>query len=275
MKSIATGLMAEMQRLYRRSPDEVDQPLIVEPTTKSCDVHGEFVAQPVTFGSSVIAITQCPTCESERRAARQANERQSFMKEALTMSGIPSKDQRGLDTFPEVGRVAVKWLMAWIDRHEELNRDEKPGAWLVLHGPNGTGKSGLAASTCYEFMRRGKHARFITMSDLKSFVWNAQHRGSNHSQAIVDVTASALLVIDDVGATKMKDAEVELLSEVIDVRYRNRLPMIFPMNVNKPDITSVFGPRSASRIFHRAGWISCAWPSLRIKTADHHQTQPS
>lgn len=235
-----------------------------EPEQKICAVHGEYVAAPIKLFNSVVAITDCPKCDAEKRVLRLKRERDEFARDALEMSGIPKKDQRPLSSFPACGALAVKRLSAWIGMHQSLNDEERQGAWVVLCGPNGTGKSGLAASVCYEMIQLGKNVKFMTLPELRSHVWNAHQRGSNHERAVYEVTRSSLLVIDDIGATKMKDAELELLSEVIDVRYRERLPMLLPMNLTKTDLEPLVGPRSSSRIMHRSAWISCNWTNLRV-----------
>jgi len=249
----ANIVMSELKRAFMH----------LERVQRICPKHGEYGAVVVRGQmADFISESVCPGCSKDDDAARLAKENAEFVAKQIDLSNIPPKDRRPLSSFPAVGAHVVAVMQRWITVCAEMNRQEKKGAWIVLQGPTGTGKSGLAFATASEFLKGGRTVRCYTISELKAHCWSAESRGSNRLAAMKEVSSCDLLVIDDVGSTKMVDSEIELVYEVVDDRYKKCKPIIFTTNMTKTQLEAL-GDRTFSRINHRATFISCKWKSLR------------
>lgn len=115
---------------------------------------------------------------------------------------------------------------------------------LLLMGPTGTGKTHTAlAVTMWLFEATHLAPRIVTATAmLKSL----QPGGG----ATVDryTTSTQLLVLDDLGAAKITGFKEEATLEVIDQRYRHRLPTIVTTNLPGDEMSEVLGDRVVSRL---------------------------
>ncbi len=115
---------------------------------------------------------------------------------------------------------------------------------LLLMGPTGTGKTHTAIAVTMQLFEVTHLApRIVTATAmLKSL----QPGGG----ATVDrfTTGTQLLVLDDLGAAKITGFKEEVTLEVIDQRYRHRLPTIVTTNLPGDEMRDVLGDRVVSRL---------------------------
>lgn len=121
--------------------------------------------------------------------------------------------------------------------------------WLVLWGERGSGKSHLCAAVDNDLNNTGRPSLFITMPDLIASLRQAMDLQSNTEQESYSGRMNAfktapVLILDDLGAETGSAWSDGVLFEILDYRYRNRLPTMIATNVN-PDN---FDPRIASRM---------------------------
>ncbi len=60
-----------------------------------------------------------------------------------------------------------------------------------------------------------------------------------------------LVIIDDVGSDGLTEWRKEIIFETIDQRYNSMLPTIITSNFSTSELTSLFHPRVASRLFDK------------------------
>ena len=121
--------------------------------------------------------------------------------------------------------------------------------WLVLWGERGSGKSHLCAATDNHLRASGIPSVFITapelMSSLKEALDFQQNTDRETYTGRLDIFKKAIvLILDDLGAESRTIWSNGVLFEILDYRYRNRLPTMIATNV-PPD---QFDPRIASRM---------------------------
>lgn len=76
-----------------------------------------------------------------------------------------------------------------------------------------------------------------------------------------------LLVIDEVGASRGSDWEVQLLHEVIDRRYQAVRPTIVVSNLTTTDLKDYIGERALDRLRQGGGdLVGFTWASVRRAT---------
>ena len=236
----------------------------------TCPNHGPFEvrqfrlpvpgAQPIRLG--------CPSCAKEQHEAegreRQAAELEQMRRRsripplylALTLDGYPAR-------LPQQ-RQALEVCRAWLDCYPRLRSSAELGSWLVFTGPVGTGKTGMACAVADALMQAGRSVIYHTQPSLRQWCWDARHRGSCEAEAVHTLVGCELLVIDEVlSSTKPGEAELALLTDVLDRRYMDGRPVMLITNRSRADLPAWLPDRLVDRIEQRAGWVVCDWPSLR------------
>ena len=151
--------------------------------------------------------------------------------------------------------------------------------WLVLCGPTGTGKTGLAVSLLKQLAARGQRGLIVrekSMLDRIRATYNRQ-RGSDEpteTDVLDELRRVPVLVIDDVaapGSTTTDWAQGQLF-DVLNARYSARRRTIFTSNleaVQGDDLAEYLGPRIWSRVVERTNqrqWIRrVSEPDLRVR----------
>ncbi len=103
-----------------------------------------------------------------------------------------------------------------------------PEGWVVLLGPNGCGKTHLAAAIANYRRREGKPSFFVVVPD---FLDHLRSTFSPESKVTYDelfekVKKAPLLILDDFGEQTSTPWAQEKLYQVINYRYNARLPTV-------------------------------------------------
>lgn len=241
-----------------------------------CEKHGEFDqrAIPGLFGGAPIPLGGCPRCRPASEDAPHdpsEGERRQATERLVARSRIPAEYLRvTLDSFPThrpEQRKIVASCRTWLARFPEMVAGAKRGSWLVLLGPVGSGKTGLACSLMHALMGRGYACQYHTLTSVRRWCWDARHRGSNETEAVEHLGRVDVLVIDEIGASTASDAESALFGELIALRCAARKPTILASNLSREQLCEQLDARVVDRILQRAAWFSCDWPSLRTGRA--------
>ncbi|GAA0721479.1 ATP-binding protein [Dokdonella soli] len=243
-----------------------------------CEKHGAFQAQqiPGLFGGEPITMG-CPQC-SQVRQAREAQEREAERlrreQERVTAlfrrSGIPARfADRTLENYradndgqKHALRVARRLLGTILD-------DAKRGASLVLCGNPGTGKTHLACAIGHALTDKLRTVQFGTVLSAVRHVKETYRRDSERteSDAINDMVAPDLLIVDEVGVQIGSEHEKMVLFEIINERYQQCRSTILISNLNQDELTTYLGERVMDRFREAGGVIAFDWTSYRGRAA--------
>jgi len=238
------------------------------PVMAMCSRHGEYPVRTIAglFGSPPIALG-CPECGKAAADAERQAERSERVSGLMARSRIPEEYQgRSLSTFPTAlpaQRQVTDNLRTWLARYDELRATAKRGSWLVMLGPVGSGKTGLACALMHELLQRGRGCVYHTLTSLRRWCWDSRHRGSSESDAVESISRVDLLVIDEIGASTASDAETALFGEIMANRCAGHRPTILISNLSREQLLDRLDERVVDRIGQRAAWIMCDWSSLR------------
>ncbi len=136
---------------------------------------------------------------------------------------------------------------------------------LFIHGKAGVGKTVLACSLAKLYIRQGHSVEFIS---YPSFIMDLQSRFKSDknvygyakeiawypedtdiiNQWIGDPKPEGILIIDDLGATKISEFVQQITYYVINEREMKMLPTIITSNYNLNEIDKMIDPRVSSRI---------------------------
>lgn len=233
-----------------------------------CNEHGTIDVKVPTFLSQSV---KCPICAKNERKNEIKDDLHRAIKNEVLASGVPmmgiDRKYHDLDLSRSEKQVRiVERLKNYII--EITKAGTSKGAKNILFSGNmGTGKTLLASILLQNIVCRSlvdgiEHARdirfkgglacfFITEAALKDAI--AETWGNNaketHKQLIERLASKAILCIDDVGVSTLSNTLLDAYNQLIDERYKRKLPTIFTSNLKHDDLKQAIGARAADRFF--------------------------
>jgi len=113
---------------------------------------------------------------------------------------------------------------------------------VILIGPNGVGKTMIAANLAYQAIHKGYTVRFLTASELLNDL-AAQESSSAFMRRFRHYTQPLILVIDEIGYLATSSEHADLLFEIVTRRYQE-ISIILTTNKRFAEWNQVF-PNSA------------------------------
>jgi DNA replication protein DnaC len=184
-----------------------------------------------------------------------------------------------LATYPqttEAQKNVVKRLQAWVadecsDDPEEPGADWGTNRWLLLHGPYGTGKTGLAGAVGAALLetRMVDSVHMAAVPRLLDRVRATYNRQSKENETEADVMEELFdvecLILDDLGAERATDWVAEKLFTLINHRHDEELMTIITTNLAPSELGAHIGERTMWRIAELSFVVSLeGCPNLRL-----------
>lgn len=197
----------------------------------------------------------CPTCEAEQAEkdkkefeARSVEEKQRDLERIqreIEAQGIGDRyagltfDDYKVTNPKQAG--AVKIMRAIADRPADF---QTSGKTVVLHGISGTGKTMLATILVQELIKQRKTVQYTTvLRMIRSIRQTFGNKDRDEQQAIDEYAKCSLLVLEEVGIKTATEYENSILFEILDDRYRYKLPTIITSNLDGKQLEAYFGER--------------------------------
>jgi DNA replication protein DnaC len=167
------------------------------------------------FGKAIA----CECKETERRAKRRQQLRE--------MSNLDALREQNFQTFnPRVPGVQEAY-------NATVAFAESPDGWLLLVGPNGCGKTHLAAAIANQALDSGAVVLFEPVPDLLDHLRAAFAPSSNevYDQLFAKMREAEVLILDDMGAQQSSSWANEKLFQLLNYRYNMGMPTVITANL--------------------------------------------
>jgi DNA replication protein DnaC len=124
---------------------------------------------------------------------------------------------------------------------------QNPSGWLVLIGPNGCGKTHLAAAIANQSLSDGAVVLFTVVPDLLANLRATFGPTSTeaYEERFTKMREAELLVLDDLGAHQSSPWANEKLFQLLNYRYNSSYPTV--ITANKQGLSTI-DERILSRI---------------------------
>lgn len=193
---------------------------------------------------------QC-RCDREREAAekragedKRAMERVSRLKKASLMD--EKFREATFTTFRANKDNArnLKLCKRFVDAFDEMVAKNQG---LLFWGDVGTGKTYLAACVANALLEKGVPVVITSLVKLLEIIQSGEDR---ESDITARMNSAKLVIFDDLGAERSTDYALEKVYNIIDSRYRRKLPMIVTTNLTIEEMKSETD-RRYTRIYDR------------------------
>lgn len=122
------------------------------------------------------------------------------------------------------------------------------GRSLILLGPTGTGKTYQAYAAIRELAITGVAARWEVTTAPDMYGALRPRHGIDSEAEFRRYRSAAILLVDDLGASKVTEFTEDVNFRLIDWRYKHHLPTLFTSNALPKDLADRLGARVASRL---------------------------
>lgn len=210
-------------------------------------------------------------CEQEERDREEQVKREREEMEYIRQLKIASlMDERfrdqSFETFKATkynGKI-LRLSKRYVDKFKEMIERNQG---LLFYGDVGTGKSFTAACIANALMEKRVP---VVMTSFVKLLENTKGFDSDEEKLIKQLNRAKLLIIDDLGAERSSDYALEKVYNIVDSRYRARLPMLITTNLEMQEMQScsdIRYKRIYDRIFEICYPVRFDGPSFRKNEA--------
>ncbi|WP_133000242.1 ATP-binding protein [Luteimonas arsenica] len=262
--------------------------------TATCNKHGEYEeVQKECYGPgkdefgdyTVVKFLKwtghCAECVAEivrREEEHKAKMERHKLHERIRASGIPGGFlEESLDSYIADNPGQQKALSVARDYVANFGEHVYSGRNLLFTGKPGCGKTHLAVAIGMALMKMGASVRWTTASDMTrrfTDTWG-RREGENETQVLADLTGADLLILDEAGVQSGSEVELRTIFNVIDGRYREKLPTLVASNLSIKNLTPYVGERVIDRLRDNGSeLVAFDWESYRGKKGARNTSAP-
>lgn len=236
----------------------------------NCKTHGEYISKGFVipaFGDRMPKLiwSGCNDCaldaerkEESLKKREEARNRQLRIEEKLRRSGIP-KRFLGISLQKIVPRQEQQKIALYkaILFFEKIKSHPSEDFNVVFSGAPMSGKSHFAAAIALAVINNFGTAFFASAKEIALMIrarWSDPN-AIGEQEALKMLSMFDLLVIDDVGSTRLYKYELDSLYSVIDGRFNDLKPTIVTTIADKDGFKFAIGEHNYRRLCAGGRWI--------------------
>ena len=221
-------LRSEMQQhaLRPQLPDtpretSADYTITVNSTASVCSIckGAGFLRNNVPFGHPQFGKAVACQCKEQERKRKRRQQLQEISNLGAFASKRFNTFNPRIQGLQEAFQISVKFAKA-------------PDGWLLLVGPNGCGKTHLAAAIANDCLEAGAVVLFATVPDLLDHL-RAAFAPESHEvfdQLFARMREAEVLILDDLGTQQSSPWANEKLFQLLNHRYNSGFPTVITAN---------------------------------------------
>ena len=238
-----------------------------------CDKCGEPIQKIIELLGSkrkVPIVCSCRKKELEEKEKLELNlEKQnrlkSLMKNSLMEQSFFEKTFEAWD-FNKGSKSMYNLGFKYSDNFKKAKEN---GLGLLIHGSPGNGKSYLSFAIANKLLQKQIPVICISINGLLERIRETYSKWGKEGEAEIlkSLGNADLVVLDDLGTEQSTDWSVTKVYNIIDSRYRNKLPLIVTTNHSLDDLREMYGERTVDRLLEMCTPIQNNGPSIRKEKA--------
>ena len=221
--------------------------------------------------------TRSCKCDRDKEAAeKQAEQNKKDMERVARLKKASLVDEKfreaSFDSF-QVTKYNARNLKLCRRYAEAFDEMVSKNQGLIFWGSVGTGKSFAAACIANHLLNRGIPVMMTSLVELLKLIQDGEAR---ESDIIARMNSAKLVIFDDLGAERNTDYALEKIYNIIDSRYRRKLPMLLTTNLTIDEMKEEEDRRYSriyDRIFETCYSKQFTGPSWRKKEASRRFTE--
>lgn len=246
---------------------------------ETCPVCGKNTYKKVTIlGTDRVVKTMCK-CESkawhEKKEHEEAAEKQERLKKLISNSLMDDKFRESTFENWDFERGSRKMYELGKRYAENFKECKKQGLGLLIYGNAGNGKTYMASCIANELLKRYVPVICISINGLLGRIQKTYNNYGKEAESDILRTFSNadLLIIDDLGTEKSSEWSRSMVYNIIDSRYRSKLPLIITSNLDiKANerygvLEELYHERTESRILEMCTPVFNTSKSIRLEEA--------
>ena len=186
------------------------------------------------FGSTRIVPCICKCKADEiKREEEERKQREFFDKvKRYRASGFPESEMANWNFAADDGSnpQMINAMQNYVQHFEQFRKN---GKGLLLFGGVGTGKTFLAACAANALIDRGVPCLVTNFARIAN---TAQGLFEGRQEYFDSLNHFPLLVLDDLSTERQTEYMLEIVYNVIDARYRAKLPLIVTTNLTREEL---------------------------------------
>lgn len=187
-----------------------------------------------------------------------------------TYDALPPELRRGKETARAFAELWARQIASggWVEMQGEVRN------WLMLWGPNGVGKTGLAASAMNHLTAADQPCLYIRLQDLVKAVqdrygeepaggWKDGFGSVSAGEVIESAKTAPALIIDEFDVPDLRDNKRAIVEMIVRYRHGHELPTLMTTNLDARAFMVRWEATIGSVVRARAHWVLVEGLALR------------